>query len=93
MHNFQYMKIPLKYFTQEIRDEYNIIYITEKSHVYIEIRKSMYSLKEAGILAFNYVIVNLAPHGDYPVKHAAGIWKHADCKTAFVLCVDRFIIK
>ena len=53
MKNYQYMRIPLKYFTQEIKDEHNIMNIIDNNYVYIEIRKCMYGLNEAGILAFN----------------------------------------
>ena len=35
--NIQYMRIPLKHFKEEIRDAYNIMYITENGYVYIEI--------------------------------------------------------
>ena len=59
MTKYQYMWIPLKYFTQEIRNEYNILDIVDNDYVYIERRKGMYELKEAGVLAFNYVVVNL----------------------------------
>ena len=93
MKKFQYMHIPLKYFTDEIRQEYNIMDIAENGYVYIEIRKGMYGLKEAGILAFNYVVENLAPHGYYPVRYTPGLWKHKTRKTTFILCVDDFGIK
>ena len=53
------MQIPLKYFTQEIRKKYNIMDIVDNDYVYIEIRKVMYGLKEAGVSAFNYVMKNL----------------------------------
>ena len=93
MKKFQYMRIPLKYFTDEIRQEYNIMDIADNGYVYIEIRKGMYGLKEAGILAFNYVIENLAPHGYYRVHYTPGLWKHRTRKTTFILCVDDFGIK
>ena len=73
MKNYQYMILSLKYFTQEIRDEDEIINIVDNNYVYIEIRKGMYGLKEAGILAFNYVVKNLAPHGYHPVQYTAGL--------------------
>ena len=63
MYTYQYMRIPLKYFTAEIRREYDIMNIVENEYVYIDIRKGMYGLKEAGTLAFNYIQENLAPHG------------------------------
>ena len=49
----QYMRIQLKYFTQEMREEYNIMEIAQDGYLYIEIRKGMYGLKEAEILSFN----------------------------------------
>ena len=61
MKQYQYMRISLKYFTAEICEEYNILYIADNGYVYIETRKGMYDLKEAGILAFNYVVENLIP--------------------------------
>ena len=53
----------------------------------------MYDLQEAGILAFNYVVENLAPHGYHPVQYMTGLWDHKTKKTIFVLCVDNFGIK
>ena len=52
MKNYQYMRILIKYFTEEISNKYNIIHIAEHGYVYIGIRKSMYIMKEDGILAF-----------------------------------------
>ena len=74
MKKYQYMRIPLKYFTQEIRDKYIITKIAQDGYVYIEIRKGMYGLKKAGILEFNYLVENLSPHGYHPVQYTAGLW-------------------
>ena len=76
MKNYQYILIPLKYFTQEIKDEYDIMNIVHNNYVYIKIRKGMYCLKEESILAFNDVVENLAPHRYHPVRYTAGLWKH-----------------
>ena len=65
---YQYMRIPLKYFTQEIREKYDIMEITSKGSVYIEIHKGIYGIKEADTLAFKYVFEKLAPHGCNSVK-------------------------
>ena len=61
------MHIPLKYFAQEIKHEYSIMQIAQDGYVYIEIKKGMYGLKEAEILALSYLVENLAPHGYHPV--------------------------
>ena len=44
------MNIPLEYFTQEIWDEHDILNIVDK------IKKGMYELNEAGVLAFNCIV-------------------------------------
>ena len=77
MKTFQYMRIALKYFTKETRDEYIIDAIANSGLVYFEIRKGVYGLKEAGTLAFiNYIVNNLAPFGHHPVQHTPGLWEH-----------------
>lgn len=68
MQKFCYMKIPLRYTTQEIMDEYNIQDIASHWLVYVEIRKGMYGLKEADIIAFNCLVAKLTPYGYHPCK-------------------------
>ena len=84
------MRIPLKYFTQEIRDEYGIMEIASDGHIHIKMRKGMYGLQEVGILAFNNVVENIVPHGYHPVKYIAGLWKHKTRKLYlyFVLTIS-----
>ena len=53
---YQYMQILLKYFTQEIQNEYSILDSVNNEYVDIEIRKGMYGLKEAVVLVCNYVV-------------------------------------
>ena len=50
--------------------------IVENRHVYIEIRKGMYGLKETDILAFNCLVENLATHGYYSCQYTPGLWRH-----------------
>ena len=59
MEKFHYMKIQFRYITKEIIDEYNIQDIASHGNVYVEIRKGMYGLKEAGIIAFNRLVTKL----------------------------------
>ena len=63
MKKVQYIRTPLKYFADEIKQEYNIMDIVKNRRVYIEIRIGVHGLKEAEILAFNYLVEKLAPHG------------------------------
>jgi hypothetical protein len=92
---FQYMRIHRKYVTPEIFAEY---YLTEdhfdsKGFCYVEIRKGMYGLKEAAILAYEQLREHLAPFGYAPVPHTPGLWRHITRRTTFTLAVDDFGIK
>ena len=61
------MEIPIKYTMQEIMREYNLQSITSGGYIYVEI------LKEAGIIAYTFLVQKLAPHGYYPCKHTPGM--------------------
>ena len=47
-----------------------------KGFVYLEIRKAIYGLPQAGILANKLLWKRLAPHGYYEVAHTPGLWRH-----------------
>ena len=66
---FQYMRIHRRYLPQEVIDEYALTdaYFDSKGYVYLEIRKGMYGLKEASILAYDQLKAHLAPYGYSPV--------------------------
>jgi hypothetical protein len=61
--------------------------------VYIEIRKGMYGLKQAGVLANQLLQKRLAPFGYYPARHTPGMWLHKTRPIAFSLIVDNFAVK
>ena len=61
--------------------------------MYIEIRKGMYGLPHAGLLANIKLKKHLATHGYYPTKYILGLWKHEFKTIAFTLTVDDFFIK
>jgi hypothetical protein len=60
---------------------------------YIEIRKGMYGLKQAGLLVNQLLQKRLAPFGYYPTRHTPGIWLHKTLPIAFLLIVDDFAVK
>jgi hypothetical protein len=60
--------------------------------VYIEIRKGMYGLKQAGLLANQLLHNNLAPFGYYPDHHTPGLWLHKTRPLAFSLIMDYFTV-
>ena len=53
----------------------------------------MYGLKQAAILAYNFLVQNLSTHDYYPLPHTVGLWGHLTRSTKFCLCVDDLGIK
>ena len=54
MARYEYMKIPLHWFHQDIIDQYKIMDLVEKDgFVYGDIRKGMYGLKKPAWIAFD----------------------------------------
>jgi hypothetical protein len=51
---FEYMKMLLSRFPEEIIQKYNLNDLAVDGWVYIEIRKGMYELNQAGLLSINY---------------------------------------
>ena len=92
---FQYMKIHRRYLTPEVIAEYDLTdaHFDSKGYIYVEIRKGMYGLKEAAILAYDQLKAHLAPFGYFPVSQTPGLWRHVDRRTTFTLAVDDFGIK
>ena len=94
MKTAEYMKVHIKYFPPDIIEKYKLrTIITKDNYIYIKIKKGMYGLKQAAILAYQQLVKNLARHGYYPVDTTNGIWRHITRQTRFCLCVDDFGIK
>ncbi len=93
MEYYQYFRIHKQDIPQEILDEYPDIVFEADGYAYFEIRRGMYGLKEAGVIAFHQLKKRLAPHGYAPVPFTTGLWKHKTLPTTFILCVDDFGVK
>ena len=90
---YEYAQMPIKLIPQEIIDEYNLIDIAVNGIVYIEIRKGMPGLKQAGKIANDRLTIHLARHGYHPVPRTPSLWKHETNSIYFTLVVDDFGIK
>jgi hypothetical protein len=90
---FEYMKMLLSRFPEEIIQKYNLNALAVDGCVYIEIRKGMYGLKQAGLLANQLLQTRLAPFGYYPARHTPGLWQHKTRPISFTLVVDDFAVK
>jgi hypothetical protein len=67
LERYEYMRLPLSMIPDEIIQQYQLQQrVTTNSWVYIEIRKGMYGLKQAGILANQRLQKHLATHGYFP---------------------------
>ena len=59
----------------------------------MKIKKGMYGLKQAALLAYN-TVSNLLINAEYePILGSLGLWRHKKRKIMFCLCVDDFGIK
>jgi hypothetical protein len=88
----EYMKMLLSRFPKEIIQKYNLNALAVDDWVYIEIRKGMYGLKQAGLLANQLLQTRLAPFGYYPARHTPGLWLHKTRPISFTLVVDYFAV-
>jgi hypothetical protein len=90
---FEYMKMPLSRFPEEIVQKYNLNALAVDGWVYIEIRKGMYGLKQEGSLANQLLQTRLAPFGYYPARHTPGLRLQKMRPISFTLVVDNFVVK
>jgi hypothetical protein len=87
------MKMLLSRFPEEIVQNYNLNALAVDGWVYIEIRKGMYVLKQAGLLTNQLLQTRLAPFGYYTAHHTPVLWLHTTGRISFTLVVDNFAVK
>jgi hypothetical protein len=90
---FEYMKMMLSLIPEEIIQKYNLNAIAVDGWVYIEIRKGLHGLNQAGLLSNQLPQTRLAPFGYYPAKHTPGLWLHKTRYISFTLLVDDFAVQ
>jgi hypothetical protein len=94
MTRYKYMRLHLDTIPQEIVDQYKLKNITTSDGwVYIKIRRGMYGLKQAGIIAYQQLKTHLATYDYYPAKRTPSLWRHRTRSTAFCLAVNDFGVK
>jgi hypothetical protein len=90
---YEYMKIPLALFPEWTKKQYNLDTQARDSFVFLEIRRAVWGLPQAGILANKFLRKRLAPHGYYECVNTPGLWRHATRPITFSLVVDDFGMK
>ena len=94
MVRYEYMKISLCWFPQDIIDQYKIMDLVDKyGFVYFNICKGMYGINKASRIAFENLVKILKRHGYYPLCSNTRTWCHETLPTKFAICVGNFGIK
>jgi hypothetical protein len=65
---YEYMKMPLSLFPSWTKEQYNL------DKLDLEMRRAVWGLPQAGILANKLLRKRLLPHGYYECKHTPGLW-------------------
>ncbi len=90
---FEYMKIPLTLFPVWTIEQYNLHKLALDGWVYIEMRRVVWGLPQASILANKQLRRKLAPFRYYESANTPGLWRHESWPLTFTLVVDNFGIK
>ncbi len=90
---FEYMKIPLALFPVLTIEQYNLHKLALDVWVYIEMRRAVWGLPQAGILANKQLRRKLAPFGYYESTNTPGLWWHESRPLTFTLIGDNFGVK
>ena len=70
----EFMKVQYKHFPEDIKRRYNLdTKVTASGHIYIRIKKGMYGLKQAAILAYRHLKTNLEKYGYRPIVGTVGM--------------------
>lgn len=91
---WEYIKLLLRDIPAEGIKECNMMQkSTKDGSVYVQVRRGMYGLPQAGLLAQEQLIESLGEHGYYHIKMVTDIWHHQAWPITFTLLVDDFGVK
>ena len=80
----EYMKVHYNHFPQDIREQYNLKdKVSSDGYIYIKIKKGMYGLKAAALLAYTQLVNTLKDFGYQPIPGTMGLWKYATLPISF----------
>jgi hypothetical protein len=94
MKRYEYMRLKITDIPNKIIEEYKLCEIaTEDGYLYCEIRRGMYGLPQAGIIAQVQLKERLGKYSYHQSKIIPGLWTHTTRNMCFTLVVDDFTIK
>jgi hypothetical protein len=89
----EYVRIKLADIPQEFNNKYKLDKIARNSWIYFEMRRGIYGLPQAGILANKLLRDRLAEFDYYKAAATPGLWRHKWHPIMFALIVDNFAIQ
>ena len=93
MAQYKYMKLALACIPDEIIDQYSLTTIISNVWVYLEIRKGMPGLKQAGLISNDRLKAHLIHFSFALVPRTPALWKHATKPINCSLVIDGFGVK
>jgi hypothetical protein len=93
MKRYEYMKQPIKLIPNKVINQYNLHALVSDGSIYMEIRKGMPGLKQAGRIANDRLKSHLQQFGYAPVPRTPSLWTHKSRLVTFSLVVDDFGVK
>jgi hypothetical protein len=73
--------------------QYNLTHLVHNGYILVEIRKGMYGLPQAGIIANERLVKHLQAYGYKPTANTPGLFTHTERPISFCLTVDDFGVK
>ena len=89
----EYLRIPLKLFTDKVLDELNLRQFIDRDCIYFEVVRTMYGLPQAGYLSQKGLVKHLNQAGYFEDPIVPMLFTHQSNGVSFCLVVDDFIIK
>ena len=85
----EYLRIHKRYFSPEFKSIYKLQDKIHQDYIYCKVKKGMYGLKQAAILAYKLLVKRLRNDGYQPIPMTNGLFKHNSRKQSlrFVLMI------
>ena len=90
---YEYMKIPYALFPRWIIEQYGLEEHVHNGYIFLEMRRAVWGLPQAEILANKKLKRKLAPFGYHKCKNTPGLWYQETRSITFTLVVDNFGVK
>jgi hypothetical protein len=94
MDRYEYFRMKLELFPEDIIEEYGLRdKVDSDGNVFCEVRRGMYGLPQAGIIAQDLLTKRLHKAGYSQSRVTPGYWRHNWRPISFSLVVDDFGVK